>query len=419
MRAGDVLHIDKESSQKASATRSYTLPECLVPSVETTRSVYTLPGPYDTDEFITPKGKESFFDTVWKVAFSSSRGGIRLEGPAPEWSRETGGEGGSHPSNVLGYGYPIGGLSFTGDSAVVFTADSPVQSGFISLQTVLSCELWKMGQLKPGDEVRFSQCSWTQAQALERQLDHFLRCVSDAVRAETTEDYSLALRIISDPTPGGSVLYERAASKDGLPRFIIRQAGDRGVICDFGSQVFDLNDRVRVQELVQTIFDEPPSGFERVSRPHTMSVFVAFDPATIDQAKAVSTLINLEKSCTGAPVLRGKTIYLPMVFDAEENKQATQKYIETQRPYATYLPDNIDFIRRNNGLETRDDVLRAVDGVPFLALASSGLMGLPIIMQVDPRKRLTVPKSNPSRSITPAGALGTGGNTSAIYPVKS
>lgn len=387
--------------------------------METAQSVYTLPGPYDTDEFITPKGRDSFFKAVWKVAFSSSRGGIRLEGPAPEWSRETGGEGGSHPSNVLGYGYPLGGLSFTGDSAVVFTADSPVQSGFISLQTVLSCELWKMGQLKPGDEVRFTQCSWTQARALEKLLDIFLRCVSDAVQSEANGAYSLPLRVIPDPTPGVSVLYERAAVIDGLPRFIIRQAGDRGMVCDFGSQVFDLNVRVRIQQLVQTIFDRTPYGFERVSRPHTMSVFVAFDPAKIDQAKAASTLIELEALCTGAPVLRGKTVHLPMVFDADENKRATQKYIEMQRPYATYLPDNIDFIRRNNGLETRDDVLKAVDGVPFLVLASSGLMGLPIMIQVDPRKRLTVPKANPSRSVTPAGALGTGGNTSSIYPVES
>ena len=413
------MRLDKSSSERAKTAHPYTLPENLIPSMQMAKSVYTLPGPYDTDEFITPKGRDAFFNTVWKVAFSSSRGGIRLEGPAPEWSRESGGEGGSHPSNVLGYGYPLGGLSFTGDSAVVFTADSPVQSGFISLQTVLSCELWKMGQLKPGDEVRFSQCSWTQAMALEKELDRFLEYVSEAIASEASNAVSLALGTISGPVPGTSVLYERPAGEDGLPRFIIRQAGDKGVVCDFGSQVFDLNVRVRIQQLVQTIFDNPPHGVERVSRPHTMSVFVAFNPNSIDQSRAISTLIELEASCSGAPVLRGKTIYLPMVFDAEENQRSTEKYMETQRPYATYLPDNIDFIRRNNGLETRDDVLDAVNGVPFLVLASTGLMGLPIIIQVDPRKRLTVPKSNPSRSATPAGALGTGGNTSAIYPVES
>ncbi len=79
----------------------------------------------------------------------------------------------------------------------------------------------------------------------------------------------------------------------------------------------------------------------------------------------------------------------------------------------------VDFMRRNNGLESRDDVFNAVSNVPFLVLASSGLMGLPITIQVDPRKRLVVPKANPSRTLTPAGALGTGGNTSAIYPVDS
>ncbi|CAI4212746.1 unnamed protein product [Parascedosporium putredinis] len=64
--------------------------------------------PYDTKEFITSEGRQRFFETKWKVAFNSSRGGIRLDGPPPEWSRESGGEGGSHPSNMLGYGYPLG-----------------------------------------------------------------------------------------------------------------------------------------------------------------------------------------------------------------------------------------------------------------------------------------------------------------------
>lgn len=276
--------------------------------------------------------------------------------------------------------------------------------------------------MKPGDNVRFKQCSWQQAMELERHFDHFLDGVKAAIRDQSEEvDPSPVSWAIKEPDPAPSILYERSESKSGLPRFVLRQAGDRGVLCEFGSQSFDLKVRTRAQRIVLHLSQEPPRGFHRVTRPHTMSVFVAFDPAVIEQTEAVAVLQRLEQSFDDAGNFRvpSKVFHLPMVFDAEECDQATARYMETQRPYATYLPDNIDFIRRNNDMKERKDVLNAVNDVPFLVVASSGIMGLPILIQVDPRKRFTVPKTNPSRSVTPAGALGTGGNTSAIYPVES
>lgn len=423
LRAGDWLQIAELDPQVTALTQSFSLPSALIPDIGTDSPIYTLPGPYDTSEFITPGGRETFFETVWKVAFSSSRGGIRLEGPPPQWSRTTGGEGGSHPSNMLGYGYPLGGMSFTGDSAVVFTADSPVQSGFICPQTVLSCQMWRLGQLKPGDNVRFKQCSWLQAMELERRHIEFLERVKASVGDRDEDcDGSAVSWDIEKPEASSSILHERSeCPKSGLPRFVLRQAGDRGILCDFGSQVFDLKVRARAQQIVLRLGQQPPRGFHSVTRPHTMSVFVSFDPAIISQAEAVVVLQQLEQSFDRAADFStpSKVFHLPMVFDADECDQATARYMETQRPYATYLPDNIDFIRRNNGMKERQDVLDAVEGVPFLVVASSGIMGLPILIQVDPRKRFIVPKTNPSRSVTPAGALGTGGNTSAIYPVES
>ena len=421
LRTGDVLAIEPVCSEKASSVTRYQLPEHLIPMKGLQEPMQTLPGPFDTAEFLTEQGRQDFFDTTWTVSSSSSRTGIRLDGPAPEWARSTGGEGGSHPSNVLGFGYPIGGLSFTGNSAVVFTADSPLQSGFICLQTVLTCELWKLGQLKPGQEVRFRQCTWDRAMEVEKQYDVMLDTVRQTVRLEMTKPFVDAPAPLQATTsaPGSSILFEREATDDSMPRFLIRQAGDRGLLCEFGAQVFDLRVRMRAQQIVQQLSEHPLRGINAAARPHTMSVLVTFDPALISQAQAVSFLVEMEASLSDNLTIRGKTYYLPVVFDPEENKLATQRYMETQRPYATYLPDNIDFIRRNNGLKSRDDVLAAVEKNPFLVLASSGYMGLPVMISIDPRKRITVPKTNPSRTTTPAGALGTGGNTSAVYPVES
>ncbi|KAK5174874.1 uncharacterized protein LTR77_000010 [Saxophila tyrrhenica] len=426
LRAGDVLAIDEASSQIAPTVATYQLPESLVATPDLQRPIiYTLAGPFDTEEFLTPEGRKDFFDATWKVGISSGRTGIRLDGPPPEWARESGGEGGSHPSNVLGFGYPIGGLSFTGNSAVIFTADSPLQSGFICLQTILSCELWRLGQLKAGDEIRFAQCNWSQAVDLEKQYNMLYDTIRQTILAESSEPTMTVpvAPLIDQPHVGSSTLFERKAqSTQGeprLPRFLIRQAGDRGLLCEFGAQEFDLRVRLRIQQIVQQISEQPPPGVSAITRPHTMTVLINYDPAVASQTNATSVLVEMEAALSDSLTFHGTKYYLPMVFDPEENKIATQRYMETLRPYATYLPDNIDFIRRNNGLESRDDVLAAVERNPFLVLAASGYMGLPVMISIDPRKRLTVPKTNPSRATTPAGALGTGGNTIAVYPVES
>lgn len=289
---------------------------------------------------------------------------------------------------------------------------------------MLTCELWRLGQLKPGDEVRFSQCTWQQAIELEKGYELLLDVIRSAVLSESNDADGVVTStpFIPQPRARSSTLYERqkhSGRDPAIPRFLVRQAGDRGLLCDFGAQEFDLRVRVRIQQIVQILSEQPPAGISAVTRPHTMSVFVNYDPRIISQTEAVARIVQIEQALSDSLTITGKVYYLPMVFDPEENKIATQRYIETQRPYATYLPDNIDFIRRNNGLESRDHVLAAVDNNPFLVLASSGYMGLPVMISIDPRKRLVVPKTNPSRTITPAGALGTGGNTTALYPVES
>jgi hypothetical protein len=45
--------------------------------------------------------------------------GVRLIGPKLSFSRETGGEGGSHPSNVNDNPYAIGAINFTGITILI------------------------------------------------------------------------------------------------------------------------------------------------------------------------------------------------------------------------------------------------------------------------------------------------------------
>src|SRR5262249_58618075 len=114
-------------------------------------------------EFFTPEDIEVLFATAWKVHYNSSRTGVRLIGPKPTWARRDGGEAGLHPSNIHDTAYAIGTIDFTGDMPVILGPDGPSLGGFVCPATIVGAELWKMGQLRPGDKVRFVRLSPAEA----------------------------------------------------------------------------------------------------------------------------------------------------------------------------------------------------------------------------------------------------------------
>ena len=64
-----------------------------LPAVRELRVIY---GPHGAPEYFTEGYIDKFFATDWEVHFNSSRTGVRLIGPKPEWVRESGGEAGLH-----------------------------------------------------------------------------------------------------------------------------------------------------------------------------------------------------------------------------------------------------------------------------------------------------------------------------------
>jgi urea carboxylase len=155
LRAGDVLHIvpltDRSVGEQLPAEQVHTLP-----AVRDIRVIY---GPHGAPEYFTEGYIQTFFATDWEVHFNSSRTGVRLIGPKPEWVRADGGEAGLHPSNIHDNPYAIGAVDFTGDMPVILGPDGPSLGGFVCPVTIIEADLWQLGQLKAGDKVRFHPVS--------------------------------------------------------------------------------------------------------------------------------------------------------------------------------------------------------------------------------------------------------------------
>jgi urea carboxylase len=98
---------------------------------------------------------------------------------------------------------------------------------------------------------------------------------------------------------------------------------------------------------------------------------------------------------------------------------AIAKYQASIRPDAPWCPDNIEFIRRINGLPDEQAVMEVVFGASYLVLGLGDVyMGAPVAVPVDPRHRLVTTKYNPARTWTPPNAVGIGGAFLCVYGME-
>jgi urea carboxylase len=95
------------------------------------------------------------------------------------------------------------------------------------------------------------------------------------------------------------------------------------------------------------------------------------------------------------------------------------KYQDLVRPNAPWCPDNIEFIRRINGLDSVKAVQNTIFDASYLVLGLGDVyLGAPVATPTDPRHRLVTTKYNPARTWTPENAVGIGGAYMCIYGME-
>ncbi|WP_455198806.1 urea carboxylase, partial [Kaarinaea lacus] len=228
LRPGDVLKI-KESEQ---ATQN-TLPKSIQPTIHNEWNIHVIYGPHGAPDFFTEEDITTFFKTRWEVHYNSSRTGIRLIGPKPQWARSDGGEAGMHPSNIHDNAYAIGAIDFTGDMPVILGPDGPSLGGFVCPATVIHADLWKLGQLKAGDKIQFIPVS-----------------INDAVKLEAAQLTSVASlsaqEITINPVKLDNTILKTIKGTESKSDVVYRPAGDHYLLVEYGPLVLDINLRFRV-----------------------------------------------------------------------------------------------------------------------------------------------------------------------------
>ncbi|MFG3695326.1 5-oxoprolinase/urea amidolyase family protein [Stutzerimonas stutzeri] len=441
LRAGDVLHIPALTDSSAGAS----LPVELCSALPAVREIRVIYGPHGAPEYFTEGYIDKFFATNWEVHFNSSRTGVRLIGPKPEWVRESGGEAGLHPSNIHDNPYAIGAVDFTGDMPVILGPDGPSLGGFVCPVTIIEADLWQLGQLKAGDRVRFVPVDIATARASAKALTEECSVPRGSGLDRDQGVGPFAVKTAPTKSPLASPVVLDLGEAD--TRLVARLSGDTHLLLEIGAPELDLVLRFRGHALMQAMekafgldhgaASAGESGIGAASKsavtvtpfhtgiidltPGIRSLQIHYQPETLPLKELLGAVAGLWDAVCSAQDLKvpSRIVHLPLSWDDPACQLAIEKYMTTVRKDAPWCPSNLEFIRRINDLPTLDEVHRTVFEASYLVMGLGDVyLGAPVATPLDPRHRLVTTKYNPARTWTAENSVGIGGAYMCVYGME-
>ncbi|GAA5995653.1 bifunctional urea carboxylase/allophanate hydrolase [Rhodotorula paludigena] len=425
--AGDIIPLSQSAGPLPTGDGEISLPASTLPTFPSEWTVAALPGPQADADYLLPEDRDTLYSTTYTVSSDSNRLGIRLQGlKALKYSRKDGGAGGSHPSNCVEHGYSTGALNMNGDTPVLLGVDGPDCGGLLCVLGTVEADWWKMGQLRSGDTLRFVQPTLASpAQQLEQQQE-WLQAIAAAVQSGTTAGllpFPLNVNGQSDTIGDGLVGVVPEDKATEAPQFSFKLSGDGGLMVEIGvEQNLSFRTRLIGELWERRLRAKEVEGIYAII-PGVASFLIKFHP-TVLQLQTLLDLLYASSEGLAAEsleqVVPSRRLHLPVVFNDSGLKGTIERYMaSTGRKKAVYLPDNLDYLAKANGLNSVDEVVSTFCKADWYVVSRSFFAGLPMMGPFDHRSIFKSQKYNPTRTFTPAGSLGLAGVMAATYPVDS
>ena len=176
LRKGDLV---RTGSTKADSDgpRHLRMKEEFIPKYPTECELRVVLGPQDDyleDGFLLEMyalGKES-----WKVSPLFDRVGVRLSGPPHKWKPpEVRPPSGAHPSNINLVYCGLGIVGVAGEVPTVCGVDGVSLTGYTSVATLVSADMWRLGQVKAYDKIRFRAVTLNEARRARDESERIVQ----------------------------------------------------------------------------------------------------------------------------------------------------------------------------------------------------------------------------------------------------
>lgn len=197
------------------------------------------------------------------------------------------------------------------------------------------------------------------------------------------------------------------------PRF--RPAGDAFMLVELGNEM-SLDVNFRAQGLALAVRQAGLAGVTDAA-PCFASVLFQYDADLIgydDLQREIGGLMRAMAS-SGPLELPSRLHYIPALYLDPWTRACIEDYAAKIAPRGY----DADGIAAANGLADAGAFARAHAETEYWVAAIGSWPGLPFMMALDPRCRLSAPKYNPPRTVTPQGTIGLGGSSTCIYSVES
>ncbi|MFH0784677.1 MAG: biotin-dependent carboxyltransferase family protein [Pseudomonadota bacterium] len=110
---------------------------------------------------------QHFFKATFEVTADCNRMGVRLAGPTID--RDT-----TAPESILSEPIVPGNVQMPASGQPIVLMKEQTIGGYTNIATVISSDIWRLGQAKPDDTIRFVQISLEEAHLLYREWAGFL-----------------------------------------------------------------------------------------------------------------------------------------------------------------------------------------------------------------------------------------------------
>ena len=121
--------------------------------------------------YISKSTWKTFLNQEYIVSNLSNRMGIRLEGNSLKLDNE---------NEIITEGVPLGAIQLPSNGyPIISFVEHQTTGGYPKIANVISSELHKVGQLKPGDKFQFELVSLEEAEALRHEREFYIKRMVD------------------------------------------------------------------------------------------------------------------------------------------------------------------------------------------------------------------------------------------------
>ena len=118
-------------------------------------------------DWFGPEAFEALLSSIYVVSEQSARTGLRLKGEAIRPREQL---------ELLTDGIPLGAVQVPQDGQpIILFVDQQTTGGYPKIANVITADMHRVGQLRPGDEVRFAEISIAEAVQALREQEQWLR----------------------------------------------------------------------------------------------------------------------------------------------------------------------------------------------------------------------------------------------------